>query len=88
MSLLTPTLLATARAAAVALLAVLAALAACGFLRGLSTRALRTVFATTAVVFFTPTMLAGYGWLAQASLGWIELISWLTLNLSFLLSFL
>ena len=63
MSLLTPTLLATARAAAVALLAVLAALAACGFLRGLSTRALRTVFATTAVVFFTPTMLAGYGWL-------------------------
>ena len=63
MSLLTPTLLAATRATAISLLAVLAALAAGSFLRGLSARALRSVFATTAVVFFTPTMLAGYGWL-------------------------
>jgi ABC-type Fe3+ transport system permease subunit len=63
MNLATPTVLAATRACAIALLAVPAALAALRWMRGSSPRAVRFAFAATALVFFTPAMLAGYGWL-------------------------
>ncbi|MEO6788324.1 MAG: hypothetical protein ABI318_19550, partial [Chthoniobacteraceae bacterium] len=63
MSLVTPTALAAARACIIAGLAVFSALAALPWLRALSPLALRSTFAATALVFFTPAMLAGYGWL-------------------------
>jgi hypothetical protein len=63
MNLAIPTALAVVRACAIAALAVSAALPARRWLRGLSPLALRSAFAATALVFFTPAMLAGYGWL-------------------------
>ena len=63
MSLVTPTALAAARAIVVALISVSAALRALRWLRQLSPLALRRAFAATAIVFFTPAMLAGYCWL-------------------------
>ena len=63
MSLVTPTALAAARAIIVALISVSTALCALRWLRQLSPLALRRAFAATALVFFTPAMLAGYGWL-------------------------
>jgi len=63
MNLAIPTLLAATRACAIAVLAVPAALAALRWMRGFSPLAVRFVFVATALVFFTPAMLAGYGWL-------------------------
>jgi len=63
MSLVTPTALAATRAIIITLISVCAALWALGWLRQLSPLALRRAFAATALVFFTPAMLAGYGWL-------------------------
>ncbi len=63
MSFATPTALATGRAIVIALLSVSAALWSLGWLRQLSPLVLRRAFAATAIVFFTPAMLAGYGWL-------------------------
>ena len=63
MSLATPTALAATRAIVIALLSVSAALWALRWLRQLSPLATRRAFAATAIVFFTPAMLAGYGWL-------------------------
>ena len=63
MTLATPTALAAARAILIALLCVSVALRALPWLRQLSPLALRRAFAATAIVFFTPAMLAGYGWL-------------------------
>lgn len=63
MNLAAPTAFAAVRAGAVALLAVGAALGTLPWLRTLSPLALRSTFAATAAVFFTPAMLAGYGWL-------------------------
>ena len=63
MTLATPTALAAARAFIIALVCVSVALRALPWLRQLSPLALRRAFAATAIVFFTPAMLAGYGWL-------------------------
>ncbi len=63
MSIATPTALAATRAFVIALAAVCPAIAALPWLRALSPLALRSTFAATALVFFTPAMLAGYGWL-------------------------
>ena len=63
MNLAAPTALAAARAAIIAMAAVSFAVAALPWLRRLSPLAVRTSFAATALVFFTPAMLAGYGWL-------------------------
>ncbi len=63
MSLATPTALAALRACVIALLAVAAALVVVRRLRNVPPVARRTAFAATALVLFTPAMLAGYGWL-------------------------
>jgi hypothetical protein len=63
MTVASPTALAATRACVIALLAVPAALRALRWLRGVSPAAARSAFTATALVFFTPAMLAGYGWL-------------------------
>ena len=63
MNIVGPTVLAAARASIIAIAAVSSAVAVLPWLRRLSPLAVRSVFAATALVFFTPAMLAGYGWL-------------------------
>ena len=72
MSLIETTLLTAWRAFVIALLAVLPGLFLTPFLRQLSRRAIAATYVVGTLVYFTPTMLAGYGWLpsvAQSPVG-------------------